>query len=361
MENYEIESIIEYGQYKKAIDVLNSQKLHLDEAERNYLLGSVYSMLGRIEESIHHYKKAIKKNFNYLPAVRNLTSLLAQNGYKREAIKLLNTILDMFSKDELGTDKNELYVTKKVYESKYKVVAIHQPDYFPWLGYFHKIYYSDIFIILDNVEFSKNSLTKRTQIIKSPSSPEKTYLSLPLKKRSDFSLIKDVLIDNSQGWQKKHLNQIKGVYNKSPFFKEYYPLIKDIILNCSNIESLTDTNICIIKSLLNILSIRDNTVLSSSLPVNGKRSELNINLTKHFNGNIYLSGRGAKAYQSDTEFKEAGIKLIYQNIYNFIEMNPYRQIQGDFINSLSILDALFNIGVEGIIKIFENYENVLFE
>ena len=314
-----------------------------------------------MKDSIQKYIKLIRRNSSDYAAISELSSLLVQYGYRREAIKLLDNMLQNPTNGNNGFDIDLLLKKKQFYESNYKVIAIHQPDYFPWLGYFHKIYYSDIFIILDNVEFSKSSLTRRSHILKSPSSTAKRYITLPLKKHSDFSLIKDLSVDYSQKWQQKHINQIRGAYNKTPFFHKYFPHIERMILECSNLKTLSEVNVYLLKSLLNILSIKDNTVLSSSFSVNGKRSELNINLVKHCNGNVYISGRGALDYQNDSEFNEAGIKVIYQNIYNFLEMHPYKQCQGEFVNSLSVLDALFNIGPEGIMNIFDNYENILFE
>ncbi len=240
------------------------------------------------------------------------------------------------------------------------VVAIHQPNYFPWLGYFTKLFCSDVFVFHDNVKFTKRSLTKRTLIRKAPTSSEKTYITVPVKKTSDYDLIKDLRVDHNQNWQSKHLNQLKGVYHKSPNFKEYFPQIKELFQSFKDVESLVDVNINSIKGVMEILSIDKDTVLSSKLKVKGVKSEYNINLIKHFQGTVYLSGTGAQGYQTEADFTKSGIKLIYQEIFNFIEENPYYQVQGEFINGLSVLDALFNIGADGIIEILENYQKILF-
>ncbi|MFX1507336.1 MAG: WbqC family protein [Promethearchaeota archaeon] len=249
------------------------------------------------------------------------------------------------------------------FDSKSKsttIIAIHQPNYFPWLGYFNKIYCSDVFVFHDNVKFTKRSLTKRTLIRKAPTSSEKTYLTVPVKKTSDYDLIKDLNADHNQNWQSKHINQLKGVYHKSPYFKEYFPLIKELFQSFKDVESLVDVNILSIKGIMEILSLDNDTVRSSELQVEGVKSEYNINLIKHFQGTIYLSGTGARGYQTEEDFTKSDIKLIYQEIFNFLEENPYYQAQGEFINGLSVLDALFNIGADGIIKILENYQKILF-
>jgi len=260
---------------------------------------------------------------------------------------------------------NKMVFTLKEEKSDFEsrntiVVAIHQPNYFPWLGYFYKLFCSDVFIFHDNVKFTKRSLTKRTLIRKAPTSSEKTYLTIPVKKTSDYSLIKDLSVDNNQNWQSKHLNQIKGVYHKSPYFKEYFPQIKELMQSFKNVESLVDVNLNSIKGIMEILSINNAIVLSSKLQVKGVKSEYNLNLIKHFQGTVYLSGTGAREYQAEADFENLGIKLIYQEIFDFLEKNPYYQAQGKFINGLSILDALFNIGADGIIKILKNYQKILF-
>jgi hypothetical protein len=193
-------------------------------------------------------------------------------------------------------------------------------------------------------------------IRKAPTSSEKTYLTVPVKKTSDYDLIKELRIDQDQNWQLKHANQLKGVYHKSPYFKEYFPKIKELFQSFKDVETLVDVNIHSIKGIMEILSIDQNTALSSELQVEGEKSEYNINLIKHFQGNIYLSGIGARGYQTEEEFTKSGIKLIYQEIFNFLEENPYYQAQGEFINGLSVLDALFNIGAKGIIQILESYQ-----
>ncbi|MFW9856152.1 MAG: WbqC family protein [Candidatus Thorarchaeota archaeon] len=242
---------------------------------------------------------------------------------------------------------------------KGSIIAIHQPNYFPWLGYFNKIFCSDVFVFHDNVKFTKRGFTKRT-LIRAPISTEKKYLTVPLEKHSDFSLIKDLKVDNTKNWQSKHLNQIRGTYHKSPYFKEYFSEISDLIQGFCDVELLIDVNVNSIRELMEMLSIKVPTPISSKLPVKGKKSEYNINLVKLFQGTIYLSGTGARKYQAEAEFANAGIELIYQEVFDFIEKNPYYQAQGKFINGLSVLDALFNIGVDGIIKIFEEYRKSLF-
>jgi len=243
-----------------------------------------------------------------------------------------------------------------------KIIAIHQPNFFPWLGYFHKIYHSDVFVFHDNAEYSKKAYINRTFVRKAPNSPERAYITLPLKKHSDFERIKNLKVDNSQNFHQKLLNRIRNVYQKTPFFGEYFPLVEETILNSGNLESLLKINMGTIECILKILSIKREFVFSSSLPVNGKKSEYNLNVVKHLKGAAYFSGSGAREYQNDADFDREGIRLVYQDIYDFLEGHPYEQFQEKkFLNGLSIIDALFNVGASGITEIFKSYEKAMSE
>lgn len=242
-----------------------------------------------------------------------------------------------------------------------KTVAIHQPGYLPWLGYIHKILYSDLFIVHDQVEYSKRVFISKVLIRKPESSSESIYLTVPLKKHSDFIQIKNLVVDKSQNWQVKHLNLIRASYQKSPYFKTYFPSIEETILKTKTLDSFVETTNIILKDCLKLFGYEKNIELSSHLPVTGKKNSYNVNLVKHFGGTTYLSGTGAKNYQSSEEFSRDGITIIYQDIFNFLEKKPYYTFYGTFINGLSFIDALFNIGIEGIKKIFESYESDMIE
>lgn len=241
-----------------------------------------------------------------------------------------------------------------------KIVAIHQPNFFPWLGYFHKIYVSDVFVLYDTAQYSKKAFINRTLVRKAPLFMETKYLMVPLRKHSSFDMIKDLYVDKFHDFRNKILKVINAIYAKSEFFNEYYPLIERIILDTKDMDSLFEINLHVIKKVMGILSLNTELVTASSLNVEGKRLDFVINTIKHLNGNIYLSGCGAKDYQKDSDFNKEGIKLVYQDIHNFIQEHPYKQAEGDFINGLSVLDALFNIGKEGILEIFENHDNKVF-
>ena len=219
-----------------------------------------------------------------------------------------------------------------------KTIAIHQPNYLPWQGYFHKIAHCDVFVFLDDVPFSKGSLTNRTYYRQKKHTTKKAYLTVPLKKHSSGTLIKDLQIDHSQNWQQRQLNQIQNTYSDAPAFDKAYSLFSKWIDASVNYMYLSEWNQFLITQLSDLIGLSPNFICSSTLPVNGKASEYIIKIVQYLGGSIYLSGTGAKKYQNDKDYRQAGIQLKYSL---FTEI-PYYQEQGTWLNGLSVIDALIN-------------------
>jgi hypothetical protein len=242
---------------------------------------------------------------------------------------------------------------------KTRLVAIHQPNYLPWLGYWFKIYASDVFVFLDNVQFSKHSFTKRTKINLPGKLGQTTYLSLPIKKSNLGTKINEIEIIKQQ-WANKHLNKIKNNYKKSPYFNTVYPILEHIFNAVQFDENLSSINEKIIIKLLESFSFPDTMIIKSSqMKAKGKQVELLCEIILELNGNTYLSGIGAKKYQEPAYFKEKNIKLLYSDFYQFMNENPYQQGNSSFVNGLSIIDALFYLGIDGIFDIFESFKTKL--
>ena len=236
-------------------------------------------------------------------------------------------------------------------------VAIHQPNFFPWLGYFHKIYLSDVFIFHDQVEYTKKSLIRRTQIRKDPDSAELTYLTVPLKHASDYTLISQLRIDHSQDWQKKALNQIRNAYRKAPYFELFYPMVADLFADSASFDSFSEFSIHCTLKIMEILGITSQTLVSSQLPVTGYKSAYNVNLVSYCGGKVYYSGTGARKYQTEDEFTQAGISLCYLDTWSFLESQMDKLPVG-FNPRTSVLDSLFLFGQGLILKVFRDYSDL---
>jgi len=218
------------------------------------------------------------------------------------------------------------------------IVAIHQPNYIPWQGFFYKMIKCDIFVFLDNVQYSKNNIINRNKI---KTHNGEMWLTVPvLTKDSCRQLISDVKINNTFDWRRKHWNSIRQNYAKTSFFKEYSPYLNNIY--SKQWDKLIDLNKTLIKFIADCLEIRKEFVDASSLNVSGKSTDLLVDICKKLDGDVYLSGESGKKYMDEEKFKEIGIKVEYTDF----TQPEYNQLYGDFIPNLSVLDILFNCGKE---------------
>ena len=218
-----------------------------------------------------------------------------------------------------------------------KIIAIHQPNFIPWLGYFHKIAQSDIFVLLDTVSYSKNSFINRNRI-KTPQGEQ--WLTLPVTKPFyNSSQIKDVQLSQPVFVLPKILRTIQMNYGKTPHFKKYFTQFEAILMQpYSNMATI---NIDIIKWLVESFSIQTPLIKSSTLAVSTiEPTQRLIEICKKLDGKLYYSGRGGDNYQQHGKFKEENIEVILTDFKHPL----YPQLWGDFIPNLSALDYLFNVG-----------------
>lgn len=229
-----------------------------------------------------------------------------------------------------------------------KIIAgIHQPNFLPWLGYFYKMAKCDDFVLLDNVQYTKNSFINRNRI----KTPQGTmWLTVPVKIKGRFGrLIKDVEINNTVNWKKKHLGTLGGNYKKARFFEQIFPGL-EAIYYANDWNNLCELNLRLLEWVLSMLELEKRLIRASELGVEGESTQLLINIVKEVGGNVYLSGFGGAKYQEEELFKEAGITLEY---YEF-EHPVYPQLWSDFIPNLSIIDLLFNCGPKSFAVILHN-------
>ena len=215
-------------------------------------------------------------------------------------------------------------------------IAIHQANYFPYPGFFHKINQADIFVIQDDVKFSKT--TNRNKIISSSGS---TWINVPIEKGHQSLPIMDVKINNETPWRKITYKKICAGYNKAKFFYLY----KDYFENLYKKEwnNIFDLNFETIKQVLIWLNIKTKIVIESELDVSGQHTERLVNVCKKLGADTYISGIGGKKYLDEKLFEKNKIILKYQN-YNPIKYTQH--MSKSFIPNLSIIDLLANAGSE---------------
>lgn len=228
------------------------------------------------------------------------------------------------------------------------IVAIHQPNYLPWLGYFHKMKKADAFIILDHAQLPGKGLPNRNYI--KGKDGKKVLLTVPLKKTKGVnSTYIESIPDYSKPWQREHLNKIKDAYFKAPYFENRFELIESVVLQKH--ENLSNLSTVFIKAVCNLLEIKTQLILASSLiDCQLQKNERNIDLCLQMGGSSYLSGRGAKKYNDESLYLKHQLNIIYQNF----EAPVYCQLGEEFMPNLSVLDILFNVPVDEIKRIVEN-------
>lgn len=216
-------------------------------------------------------------------------------------------------------------------------VGIIQSNYIPWRGYFDFIDDVDLFIYLDDVQYTARDWRNRNKI-KTPNGL--IWLSVPVffsRNDNDISIEK-VRIDYTQKWIDKHINSIKHAYSRAPFFKQYAEDFFDILNR--KYETISVQNVEINNWIMNKLDIKTKTKMSSEFYPVGSKTDRLIGILKKAGATSYLSGPLAKSYLEVDKFREAGIVLEYK-VYEYQE---YPQLYGRFEHSVTMLDMLFNCG-----------------
>ncbi len=217
--------------------------------------------------------------------------------------------------------------------------AISQPTYLPWLGYFDLIDQVDRFVLLDSVQFEKQSWQQRNRI-KTPAGLQ--WLTLPVMFRGRLGQqILGVEIRDPE-FVRKHLRAVELNYRRAPFFEMYFPKLSQILQSCSSSALLVDLNIGIIRWLCSVLGIRTQILRSSQLNEKGRRSQLLVNICQALSADLYLSPLGSSTYLLDdlSLFCHAGINVAFQHY----EHPQYRQLFPPFLSHASLLDLIFNEG-----------------
>lgn len=223
-----------------------------------------------------------------------------------------------------------------------RIVAIHQPNFLPWLGYFDKLARADAFVYLDDVQFSKGaggigSWVNRVRLLVAG---KPWWATVPVVRAySGLREIREMEIDDRTPWRGKLLRTAEQSYRKAPFFGEIFPRLEAILTLPSG--SLLELNLGGLRSISDCLGLdRSRLIASSSLPSTGSATTRLVSLVRAVDGAAYLCGNGAAEYQQDPLFRDAGLEVIYQPFQH----PEYSQGQAVFTAGLSVLDALMWVG-----------------
>lgn len=220
--------------------------------------------------------------------------------------------------------------------SENKILATHQPNYIPWLGYFFKISQCDIFVYLDDVQFSKKG-AHNYHYIKTPEGSVK--LKIPVK-HAYTDPINKVITNDHGGWKQRHLDLLETTYREAPHFDEVMQGFKPVLLQ--DYPNLSELNKAIIQWVVDQFGIKTEFVCSSELDINTKSEERILDICTKLGATVYYSGKGAKAYQNEENFTARGLELVYDHY----SPKPYPQMHEGFQENVTILDYLMNCGFD---------------
>jgi hypothetical protein len=221
------------------------------------------------------------------------------------------------------------------------IVAAHQPNFLPWLGYFDKMRKADLFITVDHVQMELQGFQNRTRI-KDGSSVR--WITVPVVHASHERVL-DKRIDNSREgryrWGRKMALALKNAYQAAPHYGAFAPALNELLER--RWDRLADLNMAMIELCRQALKIKTPIVKSSDLMVTGAKSDMVLELCRRAGAHAYLSGAGASRKYLDTSiFERAGIQVLWQDFPH--PRYPQRPLSAPFVEKLSAADLLFNCG-----------------
>ncbi len=220
------------------------------------------------------------------------------------------------------------------------ILTAHQPVYLPWLGLLHKIALSDVFCIFDDVQYLKKDWNNRNKI-KTKNGP--VWLTVPvLTSGHREKAIREIEINNSINWKKKHWKTIQLAYKKSPFFSRYADFFKDLYQrDWTHLVPLNDHILCF---LLDMFGIEVEIRRACDEEFQGKKSGLVLDMCKKYGADVYIFGTLGRNYSEIDDFKKEDIGVYFQEYKH----PAYSQMHGAFLSNMSSIDLLFNHGDKGL-------------
>lgn len=215
-------------------------------------------------------------------------------------------------------------------------IAIIQPNYLPWKGYFDIIHDVDGFVFLDDVQYTPRDWRNRNRI-KLPNG-ELKWMSVPVTGGRDQRIC-EARIDPEQDWAESHVGLLRHAYSSAPFFDRYFTELERVLRGGH--ELLVDLDIDLIELICGWLGIEARLVRSSSLEVTGSKDDRLLQIAGKLGARTYVSGPSARNYIVPEKFERAGVELVF---FEYRDYPVYRQLSDPFVHEVSIVDLLFCVG-----------------
>ena len=223
------------------------------------------------------------------------------------------------------------------------IVSAHQPHYLPWMGYLDKLAKSDVFVVMDDLQFEKENYQNRNRL-KLNHGPH--WLTVPLLRGKQTDRLLDKRIDNAgrggrHHWQHRHWRTLVTHYGSAPFFAQHAPALEDVFVR--RWDSLVELDLHMLELARNWFRITRPIVRASSLRLSGHKTERIIDMCRAVGARTYLSGRGGSTDYLDLDaFARAGIAVVWQRFEH--PQYPQRYPGVGFVSHLGFLDLLLNCG-----------------
>jgi hypothetical protein len=220
------------------------------------------------------------------------------------------------------------------------LVAVHQPNFFPWLGFFDKIRRADVFVFLDGVDYPRSgskgmgSWTNRVRIA---INGEAHWLTCPVRRMPLGTPIAAIQINDDQPWRAKLLRTLEVTYRRSPGFQRAMDLLAPLVT--SQEAALAPFNMTAVTAIAAHLGLSCRFVRQTDQPHVGSATQLLASLVTSVGGSAYLAGGGAQGYQEDDVFTGQGLGVVYQRYSPLLYGREER-----FIPGLSVIDYLMEDG-----------------
>jgi len=217
------------------------------------------------------------------------------------------------------------------------IISANQPYFFPYPGVFYKAYHSDVFVVLDEVQFPRRTTWITRNRFKNDQGT--LWMTVPVwKKGLGLQKINEVRICHEGRWAKKHMDSLRNAYGHAPYFTDHFNFIETLF--SERFEKLIDLNTQIIKYFLKILDIETKVILLSELGVQAVGNQLLVEICRNLGSSRFLAQNAAGKYLDTDLFNKEAIKIEYVKPPSLI----YPQLWGSFIPNLSAFDLVVNCG-----------------
>lgn len=219
--------------------------------------------------------------------------------------------------------------------------------YFPWIGFLEQLRLADVFVIYDDVQFSKGSFTNRVQI---KTSNGNRWMTVPLPGLHLGQAINQIRLDSNNKWPGQHRDLLWQAYKKAPFVDDMLALFDGVF--SGNAETLSELAHASTMALVSYFEIANHLhfIDAKKTGISGKSSQRVLDIVSALSGKVYITGHGARNYLDHNAFEQAGISVQYMDY----RLQPYPQLHGNFTPYVSALDLAANCGKQGVQYIQSN-------